>query len=145
MRVYAGMIVALLVGACGTEPEPTTACAARFARIADKLSRRLEVPVRATYTYDLSGLGSDRIEGLSTRGAHGRGQPSLWFPQPVTAGSVQRFNRLTSGEHGTLFVGGPRPLYRVSGGMHRSAAEAIRHGCEMLPGARLSFVGVTAP
>ena len=82
-----------------------------------------------TYTYDITRLDLEAVQGLLAKGADETAGTRLMQQNNDTGAAVERFKRMSVDEKGALFLGREPALYRVRG-RAQPANTILESGCE---------------
>lgn len=82
-----------------------------------------------TYTYDITRLDLEAVQGLLAKGADETAGTRLMRQTNNTGAAVERFKQMSVNEKGALFLGREPALYRVRG-RAQPASTILESGCE---------------
>lgn len=144
LRTFGSLVVlAYFAAGCDRGPETIEQCSARFARLAE------DMPISAgrvhgIYTFDLSNMDANRLEQLRATGLNGGGRPTFMATNQVADAARKEFDASPPGPRGSLMIAQSTVLFRIPTGPRLTASQAVREGCDLIPGAKLQAVALTA-
>lgn len=137
------LLMACSTVGCGGGAETIEQCSARFTRLAETMPVS-GGSVHGSYTFDLTKMDRDRMTQLTVDGLRGRGRPRLMAANKHSEALQRQFNAASLSPRGLLMIAGQTVLFRIPSGPHPSASDAVRHGCSLIPSAKLQAVALIA-